>query len=181
MTFNRRKIVFAAVGCGLVFTPALGLRAQSAGAAAPAAQQQSQPAASQDQEQDPLKRRRLDKEQRAAQKALGTELKGGYRTWLNQDVVWIITDEEARAFKQLSNDEERDAFIENFWLRRNPNPDSPENEFREEHYRRIAYANEHFAAGKPGWKTDRGHIYISFGKPDSIDSHPSGGAPRGAV
>ncbi len=75
----------------------------------------------------------------------------------------------------MSNDEERDAFIEKFWLRRNPNPDSPENEFREEHYRRIAYANEHFAAGKPGWKTDRGHIYIAYGPPDSIDSHPSGG------
>ncbi len=81
-----------------------------------------------------------------------------------------------QAFKNLSNDEERDQFIENFWLRRNPNPDSPENEYREEHYARIAYANEHFAAGKPGWKTDRGHIYIAFGKPDNIDSHPSGGS-----
>ena len=103
------------------------------------------------------------------------ELKGPYKTWLNEDVPWIITDQERAAFKSLSNDEERDAFIEQFWLRRNPNPDSPENEFREEHYRRIAYANEHFAAGKPGWKTDRGHIYIAFGKPDSIESHPCGG------
>ncbi len=102
-------------------------------------------------------------------------MKGAYKTWLNQDVAWIITDEERKSFKKLSNDEERDAFIEQFWLRRNPNPDSPENEFREEHYRRIAYANEHFAAGKPGWKTDRGHIYISFGPPDSIEAHPSGG------
>jgi GWxTD domain-containing protein len=102
-------------------------------------------------------------------------LKGTYKTWLNQEVPYIISDEERKAFMSLSNDEERDAFIENFWLRRNPSPDSPENEFREEHYRRIAYANEHFAAGKPGWKTDRGHIYISFGKPDEIDSHPSGG------
>jgi GWxTD domain-containing protein len=67
-------------------------------------------------------------------------------------------------------------FIEQFWLRRNPNPDSPENEFKDEHYARIAYANEHFAAGKPGWMTDRGHIYIAYGKPDSIDSHPSGGS-----
>jgi GWxTD domain-containing protein len=91
-------------------------------------------------------------------------------------VTYIISDEERKAFKTLSNDEERDAFIENFWLRRNPNPDSPENEFREEHYRRIAYANDRFAAGKPGWKTDRGHIYIAFGEPDSKDSHPSGGA-----
>ena len=173
MTLNRRTLVFAALGCGLVFTPAHELRAQEP--ATPSAQQ-AQPAAGQDQEPDPLKRQRSDKEQLEAQKALKHELKGGYKTWLNQDVVWIITDEEARAFKALSNDEERDAFIEQFWLRRNPNPDSPENEFREEHYRRIAYANEHFAAGKPGWKTDRGHIYISFGKPDSIDSHPSGGA-----
>ena len=103
-------------------------------------------------------------------------MKGTYKTWLNQEVPYIITDEERRAFMSLSNDEERDAFIENFWLRRNPNPDSPENEYREEHYRRIAYANEHFAAGKPGWKTDRGHIYIAYGKPDDIDSHPSGGS-----
>ena len=75
----------------------------------------------------------------------------------------------------LSNDEEREAFIENFWQRRNPNPDSPENEFREEHYRRIAYANDHLPPASPGWKTDRGRIYIMWGKPDSIDSHPSGG------
>ena len=98
-----------------------------------------------------------------SQKALRQELKGTYKTWLNQEVPYIITDEERKAFMNLSNDEERDAFIENFWLRRNPNPDSPENEFREEHYRRIAYANEHFAAGKPGWKTDRGRIYIMPG------------------
>jgi GWxTD domain-containing protein len=91
-------------------------------------------------------------------------------------VVWIITDTEAQAFKHLSNDEERDSFIENFWQRRNPNPDSPDNEYRDEIYARIAYANEHFAAGKPGWMTDRGHIYIAYGKPDDIDSHPSGGS-----
>src|SRR3984885_13953959 len=173
MTLNRRTLGFSALGCGLVFTPVYELRAQEP--ATPSARQ-AQPAAGQDQEPDPLKRQRSDKEQLEAQKALRHELKGGYKTWLNQDVVWIITDEEAKAFKALSNDEERDAFIEQFWLRRNPNPDSPENEFREEHYRRIAYANEHYAAGKPGWKTDRGHIYISFGKPDSIDSHPSGGS-----
>ena len=112
---------------------------------------------------DPLKRQRSDKERYKAQKALRQELKGAYKTWLNEEVPYIITDEERKAFMSLSNDEERDAFIEKFWLRRNPNPDSPENEFREEHYRRIAYANEHFAAGKPGWKTDRGHIYIACG------------------
>jgi GWxTD domain-containing protein len=176
MTFNSRTFLFAALGCGLFLTPAAGLRAQNAASPAAAGQQQAQPAASQPQEPDPLKRERSDKEKFAAKKALGQELKGAYRSWLDQDVVWIITDEERRAFKQLSNDEERDAFIEQFWLRRNPNPDSPENEFREEHYRRIAYANEHYAAGKPGWKTDRGHIYIAFGQPDSIDSHPSGGS-----
>ena len=125
---------------------------------------------------DPLKRELSDKEKFAQQKALKGELHGVYKTWIDQDVRWIITDQELQAFKHLSNDEERDQFIENFWLRRNPNPDSPQNEYREEHYARIAYANEHFAAGKPGWKTDRGHIYIAYGKPDSIDSHPSGGS-----
>jgi len=177
MTLNSRTFLFAALGCGLVFTPAHGLLAEGAGAAAVALSGQSQQAAGdQSQEPDPLKRKRSDKEQFETQKALRTEIKGAYKTWLEQDVVWIITDEERKAFKTLTNDEEREAFIEQFWLRRNPSPDSPENEFREEHYRRIAYANEHFAAGKPGWKTDRGRIYIEYGKPDSIDSHPSGGA-----
>ena len=124
---------------------------------------------------DPLKRQPSDKEKFAQQKALRQELKGVYKKWLDEDVRWIITDQEMQSFKHLANDEERDSFIENFWLRRNPNPESPDNEYRDEHYRRIAYANEHFAAGKPGWKTDRGHIYIAYGKPDSIDSHPSGG------
>ena len=124
---------------------------------------------------DPLKRQLSDQEKFKQQKALRGELHGEYKKWVDEDVRWIITDQEMQAFKNLSNDEERDQFIENFWLRRNPNPDSPENEYREEHYQRIAYANEHFAAGKPGWKTDRGHIYIAYGKPDSIDSHPSGG------
>ena len=125
---------------------------------------------------DPLKRRLSDNQERARRKDVTRELKGEYRTWLDQDVRWIITDQESKAFKSLSNDEERDQFIEQFWLRRNPNPESPENEYRDEHYARIAYANEHFAAGRPGWLTDRGHIYIAFGKPDSIDSHPSGGS-----
>jgi GWxTD domain-containing protein len=124
---------------------------------------------------DPLKRRLSDHEERDRRKATVAELKGEYKTWLDEDVRWIITDEEQKAFKNLANDEERDQFIEQFWLRRNPNPDSPDNEFRDELYARIAYSNEHFAAGKPGWMTDRGHIYIAYGKPDSIDSHPSGG------
>jgi GWxTD domain-containing protein len=124
----------------------------------------------------PLNRPIADKERFKQQKELRQELKGPYKKWVDEDVRWIITDQELKAFKSLSNDEEREAFIEQFWQRRNANPESPENEFREEHYRRIAYSNEHFAAGKPGWKTDRGHMYISYGKPDSIDSHPSGGS-----
>ena len=124
---------------------------------------------------DPTKRRLSDREKIQQQKDLKGELHGVYKTWLDQDVRWIITDTEAQAFKALTNDEERDQFIENFWQRRNPSPDSPDNEYKDEVYARIQYANEHFAAGKPGWMTDRGHIYIAYGKPDDIDSHPSGG------
>ncbi len=124
---------------------------------------------------NPLKRKLSDKEIREQQKELRQELKGPYKKWLDQDVRWIITDQERKAFMGLSNDEERDAFIEQFWRRRNPDPESPDNSYREEVYRRIAYADDHFAAGKPGWMTDRGHIYIAWGPPDSIDSHPAGG------
>jgi GWxTD domain-containing protein len=98
-----------------------------------------------------------------------------YTAWLTEEVSWIITKEEREAFLHLTTNEEREQFIEEFWRRRNPDPDSPENAFREEHYRRIAYANEHFSSGIPGWKTDRGHIYILWGPPDEIESHPSGG------
>ena len=128
------------------------------------------------QQGDPLKRPLTEKQKKASAKALKQELSSTYKKWLNEDVRWIITDEERAAFKQLSNDEERDAFIEQFWLRRDPTPDTPENEYKEEHYRRIAYANEHFAAGIPGWRTDRGRIYIAYGPPDSIETHPSGGS-----
>ena len=124
---------------------------------------------------DPLKRPLTDKQKKANSKSLKVELSKTYKKWLDEDVRWIITDEERSAFKQLSNDEERDQFIEAFWQRRDPTPDTIENEFKEEHYRRIAYANEHFAAGIPGWKTDRGRIYIKYGPPDEIESHPSGG------
>ncbi len=130
---------------------------------------------SQTQEVDPLKRPVTEKQRKEQSKALKEELKGTYKKWLDEDVRWIITDEERETFKRLSNDEERDNFIEQFWLRRDPTPDTVENEYKEEHYRRITYANEHFAAGKPGWKTDRGRIYIMFGPPDQIDAHPSGG------
>ena len=177
MTFISRRFLVSILGCGLFSMPVAIPAAQEAAPSAPPAQQQAQPSSTpdQDQEPDPLKRQRSNKERVASQKALRQELKGTYKTWLNDEVPYIISDEERKAFTSLSNDEERDAFIESFWQRRNPNPDSPENEYREEHYRRIAYANEHFAAGKPGWKTDRGHIYIAFGPADDIDSHPSGG------
>jgi GWxTD domain-containing protein len=125
---------------------------------------------------DPLKRAIPEKQRKANAKALRQELSKTYRKWLDEDVRWIITDEEKSAFTQLSNDEERDQFIEAFWQRRDPTPDTEENEFKEEHYRRIAYANEHYAAGIPGWKTDRGRTYIVFGPADEIDSHPSGGS-----
>jgi len=133
---------------------------------------QTQPSAD---AQDPLKRPIDAKKRKQQLKDFKKEVSPQYRKWLDEDVVWIITDEERQAFKQLSNDEERDNFIEAFWQRRDPTPDTEENEYKEEHYQRIAYANEHYAAGVPGWKTDRGRIYIMYGKPDEIDSHPSGG------
>ncbi len=117
-----------------------------------------------------------EKQKKEQQKARMGELGKYYKKWLDEDVRYIITDEERAAFKSFSNDEERDQFIEQFWLRRDPTPDTVENEYKEEHYRRIAYANEHFPAGIPGWKTDRGRMYVMYGAPDSIDSHPSGGS-----
>jgi GWxTD domain-containing protein len=115
------------------------------------------------------------KQKKKQEDKLRKELETPYRKWLNEDVAYIITDEERKAFKRLSTDDERENFIEAFWLRRDPTPDTEENEFKEEHYRRIAYANERFASGIPGWKTDRGRIYIVYGPPDEIDDHSSGG------
>jgi len=117
-----------------------------------------------------------EKERRKKEEKLRKELETPYRKWLNEDVAYIITDEERTAFKRLQTDEEREQFIEQFWLRRDPTPDTIENEFKEEHYRRIAYANEQFASGIPGWKTDRGRIYITYGPPDEKETHPSGGS-----
>src|SRR5450432_58479 len=136
---------------------------------------QATPQTTEDQSGDPLKRPIEAKRQKANAKAMKQELSIDDKKWLNEDVRWIITDGERKAFMQLSNEEEREQFIEAFWDRRNPNPDSEDNEYKDEHYRRIEYANEHFAAGMPGWMTDRGRIYIVFGPPDEIDSHPSGG------
>jgi GWxTD domain-containing protein len=97
-----------------------------------------------------------------------------YDRWLNQEAVYIIGDEERAAFQKLTSDEERERFIQQFWERRNPNPGSPQNTFKEEHHRRIAFANQHFATSRPGWETDRGRIYIMYGPPDEIDSHAKG-------
>jgi GWxTD domain-containing protein len=116
-----------------------------------------------------------DKQRKKQEEKLRKELEGPYRRWLSEDVGYIITDEERQAFKRLATDDEKQQFIEQFWLRRDPTPDSAENEYKEEHYRRIAYANERYASGIPGWKTDRGRIYITFGPPAEIESHPSGG------
>lgn len=109
-------------------------------------------------------------------KDLFKELNPQYQKWLNEDVIYIVTPEERSTFLRLQTNEEREQFIEQFWQRRNPDPDSVENTFKEEHYRRIAYTNEHFASGVPGWKTDRGKVYIMWGPPDEIESHPSGGS-----
>ena len=119
-----------------------------------------------------------DKQRKQQQEKLRKELETPYKKWLDQDVVYIISDEERKAFKTLQTDEERDQFIEQFWLRRDPTPDTEENEYREEHYRRIAYANDHFASGIPGWKSDRGMIYIKYGPADETDDHNGGTEER---
>src|SRR5579883_2425265 len=130
---------------------------------------------SSDKKRETVARPMTDKEKKKQEAKLKKELETPWKKWLNEEVVYIITDEEKKAFKQLANDDEREQFVEQFWLRRDPTPDTEENEYREEHYRRIAYANERFASGIPGWKTDRGRIYIQYGPADEIESHPSGG------
>jgi len=109
-------------------------------------------------------------------KKLRAELSDVDRRWLTEDVLYIISDDERRAFLELGTAEEREQFIEIFWRNRNPDQESPVNPIREEHYRRLAYADEHFASGVPGRKTDRGRMYIIWGPPDEIETHPSGGA-----
>jgi len=126
-------------------------------------------------QRETIARPMTDKERKKRDDKLRKELETPYRKWLNEDVAYIISDEERTAFKRLQTDEEREQFIEQFWLRRDPTPDTVENEFKEEHYRRIAYTNENFASGIPGWKTDRGRIYITYGPPDEKETHPSGG------
>jgi GWxTD domain-containing protein len=123
----------------------------------------------------PIVQQKLDKEQKKKLRKTLKELDTPYKQWLNEDVVYIISPQERQAFLQLETNEEREQFIEQFWLRRSTNPDLPDNDFKEEHYRRIAYTNEHFASGIPGWKTDRGRMYIMWGPADEVESHPTGG------
>ena len=124
----------------------------------------------------PQESEKLSKAERRRQKAIQKEMESPYKKWLSEEVPYIITGEERAAFKKLTTDDEREQFIEAFWERRNPNSGSPENEFKEEYYRRIAYANEHYASGIQGWRTDRGRIYIMYGPADEVESHPSGGS-----
>ena len=131
-------------------------------------------------EQKPLteglpQRELSEKDRQKREEKLRKELESHYKKWLEEDVGYIITPEEREAFHHLNTEEEREQFVENFWLRRDPTPDTIENESKEEHYRRIAYANERFASGIPGWKTDRGRIYIMHGPADEIESYPAGG------
>lgn len=141
----------------------------------PALAQKSKKKDANDGERETIAKPISERERRKREEKLRKELETPFRKWLNEDVFYIITDEEKTSFKRLSTDEEREQFIEQFWLRRDPTPDSQENEYKEEHYRRIAYSNERFASGIPGWKADRGRIYITFGPPDEIEDHPSGG------
>src|SRR5882672_645717 len=166
----RNHLAFSFLTATLIF----GVPAAFGEDSAKPSKDSAQPAAAQN--ADPLKRPVTEEQKKRNDKALKQELGKVYKKWLDEDVRWIITDEERNAFKQLSNDEERDNFVEGFWLRRDPTPDTLENEFKEEHYRRIAYANEHYASGIPGWKADRGRIYITYGPADEIESHPSGGS-----
>ncbi len=132
--------------------------------------------AGKDKKEDKAKEeQKLTKQERKRQKAIQKEMESPYKQWINGPIGYLITPAEREAFKKFTTDEERDQFIEEFWRRRNPSPGSSENTFKEEIYRRIAYANEHFSSGIPGWRTDRGHIYIMYGPPDEIESHPSGG------
>ena len=154
----------------LAATATLGFAAWQSQAPTPQPQPPSPQA-----ETAPAPRPLTPRQQRAREKSLRQELETPYLKWLNEDVTYIITDQERTAFKLLQTDQEREHFIEQFWLRRDPTPGTIENEYKEEHYRRIAYANEKFSAGVLGWKTDRGRIYIVYGPPDEIEDHSAGG------
>ena len=158
MSFRLSVLGSATILLGSWSIPAL---AQGQAANQPGSSQQA------DQKQDNGKKK-------VSEKQVLKELATPYKKWLSEDVVYIIGDTERRAFLQLQTNEERENFIEEFWQRRSPDPDSVDNPVKEEHYRRIAYANEHFASGVAGWRTDRGRIYIMYGKPDTLESHTQG-------
>jgi len=155
-----RSLISGVFALAIAIPPVTGQQPQAAPAADPAA---------------PVGPQKLTKDQKKKMGKALKELDKQYKEWLNEDVVYIISPDERTAFLRLDTNEEREQFIEQFWLRRSSNPDLPDNDFKEEHYRRIAYANEHYASGIPGWKTDRGRIYIIWGPADEIDSHPTGG------
>src|ERR1700723_1263793 len=157
-----KVFLFGVLACALVYVPRASAQGES-------------PTQQPDQN-DKKAARQAAKQRSKRDKDLFNELDSQYKKWLNEDVVYIISPEERSSFLHLSTNEEREQFIEAFWQRRNPDPDSAENTFKEEHYRRIAYANEHFSSGIPGWKTDRGRIYIMWGPADEVQSHPSGGS-----
>jgi GWxTD domain-containing protein len=159
------------VPLSVIFTGSLVFAAYAPARAPQQDQQDQQGASAAQQDQSNGKK---SKAKGQSDRQLLKELDSQYKKWLDEDVIYIISPEERNAFIHLQTNEEREQFIEAFWQRRNPDPDSPENTFKEEHYRRIAYANEHFASGMPGWKTDRGRIYIAWGNPDERDEHTSG-------
>jgi GWxTD domain-containing protein len=124
--------------------------------------------------QPPAAQQAAKKQDDKNDKQLLKELASPYKKWLNEDVAYIISDDERKLFLKLQTNEEREQYIEAFWQRRNPDQDSPENSYKEEHYRRIAYANEHFSSGMEGWRTDRGRMYIMWGAPTSKETHTQG-------
>jgi GWxTD domain-containing protein len=172
--FNfRGEKVFTMGRCGKLF---LFVALAGVGLCTPRVYAQGESQAQQPDPTDKKAAKQAAKQRNQRDKDLYKELDSQYKKWLNEDVVYIISPEERSAFLHLQTNEEREQFIEQFWQRRNPDPDSAENTFKEEHYRRIAYTNEHYSSGIPGWKTDRGRIYIMWGPPDEVQSNPSGGS-----
>jgi len=154
--FERLAIILAVVGATFLPVAAIG------------AKPQDKPTQQGTESVGPPQQPTKTKEKKESDRKLLKELDTPYRRWLDEDVGYIITPEERKTFLRLTTNEEREQFIEAFWQRRNPDPESPDNEFKEEHYRRIAYANARFTSGLPGWETDRGHIYIVWGPPDEM-------------
>jgi GWxTD domain-containing protein len=143
---------------------------------APAAPQAAAPQPPAQTAPETIARPETEQQKKNDEAKLKRELETPYKKWLNEEVFWVITAEERKEFQGLAADDQREQFIEDFWKRRDPTPSTDENEYREEYYRRIAYANENFSSGIPGWKTDRGMIYIKYGPPNEREQHPSGGA-----